>query len=109
MVAGLMLYLIKNPTLRAGELQDQVNDLLVTWLRHPDSYGGDHKPLTGLQRREYFQRFVNLIAYGVLNVEADREAIGRFLQWVNQWEPENKTRVERLESYPIHNYFPPEL
>ena len=79
-------------------IQNQLDDLFITWLRCPGSYGKLLKSYPATQQIRYFQRVVDLVEMKELDVDEDREPLTRFLYWVNTWEPINKFKLkERLD------------
>lgn len=94
--ATLLAYLIEAPEMQAGDLRRRVDDLLLRLLRHPASFGDDPKPHRNVQRRSYALRVADLVASGALSVTEDREALRRFLRWVDNWEPTWKVSIRPL-------------
>lgn len=45
------------------------------------------------------QRVVDLINGGALSVTEDREALVRFMRWVDSWDAENKLPLSPLIAY----------
>ena len=86
-IATVFSYLMDGPGLRAGEIRTRVDTLFVAWLRNPSSYGVDPKAHLALQRRTYFVGVGKLLESGALALPSDRDALERFLRWVNTWEP----------------------
>jgi DNA-nicking Smr family endonuclease len=89
-ISILISYLIGTRALQKGEPRRRVDDLLLRWLRHPASFGDDPKPHANIQRRSYVSRVIELIDSGALSVTEDRDALERFMRWVNNWEPAEK-------------------
>jgi hypothetical protein len=102
-ITTLFSYLIGASALCYGTLCDRVDALLITWLRNPSSFGTSPAPRTAIQRPAFVQRIVDLLASGDLSLTHDREHLERFLHWVNNWEPEQKSRLlsifDRLRDY----------
>jgi hypothetical protein len=92
-IATLLSYLIGAPRMRSELLRSRVDALLLRWLRHSVSYGEDPKPHYNIQRRSYVQRIADLLDSGDLNVVQDRDALERFMRWVNNWESAQKAAV----------------
>jgi hypothetical protein len=86
-------YLIDAPHLCSGDLRSRIDNLLLAWLRNPNSFGGELKPHANIQRVSYFQRIVNLIVSGAINTTVEREPLERFLHWVANWGPEQKSHL----------------
>ena len=104
LITTLFSYLIGASGLRYGTLCDRVDALLITWLRNPSSFGTSPAPYIAVQRPAFVQRIVDLLASGDLSVTHDREHLERFLHWVNNWEPEQKSRLLSTFDYLRHNY-----
>lgn len=75
--------------------RDAVDALFVQWLRHPASYGSSRQTPPSFQRPAFVQRLADLLGWGQLHLDRDREAIARFLAWVNTWTPKRKQQVAR--------------
>lgn len=72
-----------------------VDELLVAWLRHPRSFGGLHTTPAAFQRESFVQRLGDLLGWSALDLHRDRDALRRFAEWVNTWNPRNKFRSRR--------------
>ena len=92
-ITALMSYLIGSRGLRSGEFRIRADILLMTWLRNPSSFGSSSLPHIAVQRTAYVQRIADLIASDCLSVTNDHEPLERFLEWVNNWEPERKLQL----------------
>ncbi len=103
-ITTLFSYLIGAPGLRFGPLRGRVDTLLMAWLHNPSSYGTRPVPHASVQRRSYVQRIVDLLVSGDLSVTDDREHLKRFLQWVDNWEPEWKSRLLSIFDFLRHDY-----
>ena len=77
--------------------------LLLAWLRHACSYG-DAKPHLHVQRITYVRRIADLIEAGDLDLVQDREALERFLQWVDSWEAHWKSSLYDLFDFLKFSY-----
>ena len=93
LIATIFSYLMDAPDLRAGEVCTRVDTLLVAWLRNPSSYGIDPRAHWALQRRPYFVGVGKLLESGALTLPSDRDALERFLRWVNTWGPRWKATL----------------
>ena len=93
LIATVFSYLTSAASLRDGEPRGRVDTLLVAWLRNPSSYGIDPKAHWALQRRTYFVGVGKLLESGALTLPSDRDALERFLRWVNTWEPRRKATL----------------
>ena len=102
-------YLVGARSLQTDEFRSRVDALFLTWLRNPISFGAQVKPARRIQRFPYFQRIIDLIERGKLDVEADRFHLSQFLTWIDLWEPENKQRIYKSWAYLKHTYPAPEL
>jgi hypothetical protein len=108
-IATALSYLIDAPKLRTGGLRTRVDALLLAWLRHPGSYGSEPKAHSLIQRRSHFQRVVDLLVSGALNVSSDRDALERFLRWVNTWDSEWKSGLQPAFVWLKYHYADPNL
>jgi hypothetical protein len=95
-ITTLLSYLIGAPGLRGGRLRGRVDELLVRWLRHPSSYGDFPRPHWNIQRYSYAQRVAALVGSGALSVSEDREALRRFMRWLDNWDMEEKLTLRPL-------------
>jgi hypothetical protein len=73
-----------------------VDELLLRWLRHPSSYGDFPRPHRNIQRYSYVQRVAVLVGSGALSVTEDREALKRFMRWVDNWDAQAKSSLRPL-------------
>ncbi len=104
-VTAVFFCLIASSEMQWEPLRERVDSLFVRWLRHPLSFGNDPKPFRSIQRVSFIQRLSALLASGALDLENDREALKRFIRWLNEWDLEWKQRaspvLEELKSrYP---------
>lgn len=72
-----------------------VDELLAAWLRHPKSFGSLHTTPAAFQRETFVQRLGDLLGWNALDLHRDRDALRRFAEWVNTWNPRNKFRSRR--------------
>jgi hypothetical protein len=72
-----------------------VDELLAAWLRHPKSFGSLHTTPAAFQRETFVQRLGDLLGWNALDLHRDRDALRRFADWVNTWNPRNKFRSRR--------------
>jgi hypothetical protein len=107
--ATLFSFLIDAPHLRSGDPRSHVDNLLLAWLKNPNSFGDDPKPHANIQRIGYFQRVVDLIVSGAIDMTVEREPLERFLRWVANWEPEQKSRLHSKLDFLKQNYPVPGL
>jgi len=103
-ITMLFSYLIGAPGLRSGPPRDRVDALLMAWLHNPSSYGTHPVPHANVQRRSYMQRIMDLLVSGDLSVTDDREHLKRFLQWVDNWEAEWKSRLLSIFDFLRRDY-----
>lgn len=108
-IATLLSYLIDAPYLCSGDLRSRVDDLLLAWLRNPNSFVGEPKPHANIQRTSYFQRIVDLIVSSAIDPTVEQEPLERFLHWVANWEPEQKSRLHSKLDFLKQNYHVPGL
>jgi hypothetical protein len=93
LVTGLFSYLLELAETESGPLRERVDSLFVRWLRHPLSFGSDPKPHLAIQRVVYLDRISELIDFGALDLESDRESLRRFMQWLDEWDLRWKQRA----------------
>jgi hypothetical protein len=74
-------------------LQDRVDSMFVRWLRHPLSFGIDPMPYLNIQQVAFVRRLQLLIDAVVIEVTDDREALRRFMVWLDAWDVKRKQRV----------------
>jgi hypothetical protein len=105
----LFSYLIGASGLRSGQLRNQVDSLLLTWVKNPSSYEKNPKPHFTIQRSEYVHRIIYLLDTGKLTISKDRESLERFLYWVDSWDLSRKSRLYKEIAYLKENYPSPGL
>jgi hypothetical protein len=103
-IAVVICFLI-GIALRTPTLDDSVDNLFICWLRHPDSYGERRPLFSVIQRTCYLQRVADLLIKQKLDMTADRDALARFLQWVNLWQPGKKEELCRIIDF-LRRKFP---
>jgi hypothetical protein len=108
-ITTLFSYLIDARHLCSGDYRICVDDLLIAWLRNPNSFGGEPKPHVNIQRVGYFQRIVDLVVSGAIDPTVEQEPLERFLHWVANWEPEQKSRLHSKLDFLKRNYHVPGL
>ena len=57
-----------------------------------------------VQRACYFERFSEIVESGHVDGHENDEAIGRFLDWVNGWEPHRKEQIRSIHVHLIEKY-----
>lgn len=67
-------------------LLSALNRLIISWLRHPESYGRSVAPRRVEQSPELVARVVALIGVGRLSPHRDSEALARFAEWLALWD-----------------------
>ena len=102
----LFSYLINAPHLCSGDLRSHIDNLLLAWLRNPNSFGDEPKPHANIQRVSYFQRIVDLIVSGAIDTKVEQEPLERFLHWVANWGSKQKSHLHSnliflKENYPV--------
>ncbi|HEX8360103.1 MAG TPA: hypothetical protein VF613_08350 [Longimicrobium sp.] len=105
---GIIVGLVGNPALRIGELRGRVDTLLTRWLRHESALEDVRAPSFS-QRAWFFQRVVDLLQSGELDVERDRSALVRFARWVNGWERQVKSDLHRTVTWLRAHHPSPEI
>jgi hypothetical protein len=89
--------------------RDGVDALFVEWLRHPQSYGPGRGTPPSFQKAEFVQRVADLLGWGSIDIEKDRGALERFLDWVDSWTVKNRFKVRRTLDVMRRNFGAPEL
>ena len=108
-VAAILCWLSNAPHFLTEPLADRVDKILVSWLRHPASYGAHMQSFPNMERKDYVQRIVNLVTSKQLDPVADRACLERFFLWVNAWEPGWKAELRRMFDWLKHHYPDPTL
>ncbi len=108
-VNTLFSYLINADHFHKGDFRASIDMLFLTWLRYPKSFGRDLRPHANIQRAFYFQRVVDLIASGTLDVSVDREPLERFLNWVANWQPQQRAQLRDMLQFLKNRYPAPSL
>ncbi len=80
---------------RNTSIRQRTNEILVKWLLYPESYG-KIETFPRSQKQPYILRVSELLDTGMLDIERDRDAVQRFLIWVNNWLPERKEEVRNI-------------
>ena len=86
-----------------------IDGLLAAWLRHPKSFGGEHTTPASYQRESFVQRLGDLLGWNSLDPVADRDALRRFAEWVDSWNPRNKFRSRRALQALARNFPAPDV
>ena len=94
-VTELIYFVVASPDLKLPTYRETADDVVLAWLRHPASYGRDPRPHRWVQRRPYVQRIADIVAAGRANADAEHGA-RRFLEWINEWEPEQRLAVQGI-------------
>lgn len=100
----LLSFLIDLPRER-----DTVDQIFVEWLRHPASYGPGRSTPPPFQKTEFVQRIADLLGWGTLDVQKDRAALERFLDWIDSWSVKNRFKVRRTLDVMRRNFGGPEI
>jgi hypothetical protein len=95
----LISFLISSPDLALPDRRAQVDELIRGWLRHPSSYGRVPAPHRGVQRELYVQRVVELFLNGPSADARLKDGGLRFLQWVEEWDPDLRFSIEGLVAH----------
>jgi hypothetical protein len=98
-ITRFILPLIYSTHNRYGPIKDCVDNLFLSLLKNPASFGTLFPKDTALENWTSFQRVSDLIVYTELSIIEDREAIERFLQWVDTWEEENKKKIKKIMDF----------
>jgi hypothetical protein len=69
--------------------------VVLTWLRHPSSYGRDPRPHRWVQRTPYVQRIADIVTAGRADKDAEHGA-HHFLEWISEWEAEQRLAVQGI-------------
>ncbi len=89
--------------------RDAVDAMFVEWLRHPSSYGPGRGTPPPFQKAEFVQRVADLLGWGTIDIEKDRGALERFLDWIDSWSVKNRFRVRRTLDVMRRNFGSPDL
>ncbi len=89
--------------------RDAVDQIFVEWLRHKASYGPGRSTPPMFQKTEFVQRIADLLGWGSIDVVKDREALERFLDWVDSWSVKNRFKVRRALDVARRAFGAPEL
>jgi hypothetical protein len=89
--------------------RDAVDQIFVEWLRHPQSYGPGRGTPPSFQKPEFVQRVADLLGWGTLDADKDRNALERFLDWVDSWTVKNRFKVRRTLDVMRRNFGAPDL
>lgn len=95
--------------LQLGSEGSRVDVLLASWMRHPASFGPDRATPPEFQRPEWVQRAADLLGWGTLDVDRDRDALRRFFAWVNSWKPRHRWQVRRVIQVLERNFPAPDV
>ena len=85
--------------------RESVDALYAAWVRHDDAFGAGHATPGGFQQEAFVQRLADLLGWGLLEGDRDRDGLGRFAAWIDSWNPRNKFRVRRVLDM-LHRNFP---
>lgn len=88
---------------------ERVDGLFARWLKHPNSFGFRVNPHFTIQRTVVLRRLRVLLASGLIDIEADREALQRFMQWLNEWAAKKRGKLVKLVSQLSQDYPAPEV
>lgn len=92
---------------RTGPPRDIADRLFAAWLRHPSSYGRlmpSNLANTWIQNKSLVQRLIDLLIQGQLDVNVDRLAIQRFLDWVATWSEARRHDVANSIRFAGHRF-----
>lgn len=89
--------------------RDAVDAIFVAWLRNPGSYGGARATPPAFQKQHFVQRLADLLGWGTLDVQKDKQSLARFAAWVNTWTPKNKHRARRAIEALRRNFEAPDV
>jgi hypothetical protein len=84
--------------------RDAVDAILLRWMRHPKSFGPARATPPELQKEGFVQRLADALGWGAISLEADKEAIARFLSWVDTWAPKQKASAARIVAMLRRNF-----
>ena len=105
----LVADLYVNPGLRAGEQKARLLELLAAWLSYRHSYSADLRAPARIQHPIQFMLLLELLEQELLSVSNDRDAIMRYLAWVDGWLPMNKGPLDRAHRWAQQHYAAEEL
>jgi hypothetical protein len=76
--------------------RDAFDKILLRWIRHPASFGPARATPPELQREAFVQRLADALGWNAISVTTDRDAIARFLAWIDTWAPKQKSAAGRI-------------
>jgi hypothetical protein len=99
-ITTLLSYLFENARTHSMKMRENVDFLVVLWLKHPSSFGRRPKPHRHVQRVGFAQQILLLYRIGDMSFTHDRAPLIRFLSWVDEWEELWKERLRpTIEAY----------
>lgn len=84
--------------------RDAFDAILLRWMRHPASFGPARATPPELQREAFVQRLADALGWNAISVATDRDAIARFLAWVDTWAPKQKSAAGRIIALMRRNF-----
>lgn len=78
-----------------GEEMAWADAKFLQWMRHPKSFGPGHDTPREFQKPEMVQWLADLVGWQKVDLSKDRQAVMRFLSWVNSWAATQKRKVLR--------------
>lgn len=95
-ITDLLYCLTRQADRHSSLYADQVDLLLLEWLKHPLSFGPNkpRKPIA--TQLSFTKRILSFIDDGRISLPEDRVSVEKFLQWVNKWNVDFKTELRDL-------------
>jgi hypothetical protein len=96
--AIVLSFLLDSTRGQSDSIRKRVDSLFLQWIRHPQGGGADTKRYPNIQRVEWLRRVGDLLSSGELDVARDRQALERFLRWVDSWEGWRKAQHQTISA-----------
>ncbi|MDP3273688.1 MAG: hypothetical protein Q8Q09_00735 [Deltaproteobacteria bacterium] len=84
--------------------RDGFEAILLRWMRHPASFGPARATPPELQKEGFVQRLADALGWGKVSLTDDKDAISRFLSWVDTWAPKQKAEAGRIVAMMRRNF-----
>jgi hypothetical protein len=95
-ITKVIIYLVIAATQWPIEYYEQLDDIILMWLRNPASFGSELKLDGGFHKVEFVERVLSLIQSDKLSQSIDRESITRFIEWVVTWDQDRLAELPQV-------------
>ncbi|MFB3895554.1 MAG: hypothetical protein ACE14V_04550, partial [bacterium] len=92
-ITTLISYLVTLSNKNTSLIRERVDVLFIQWFKHPLSFGTDPLPHLNIQRKDFVLRFQEFVIIGILDINKDRDALRKFMIWLNAWDIKWKQRA----------------